>query len=333
MIPRPPRVSRAPRRAPRARRSFPFAAALLAAWPALALPAPAAAKTVEVTLTAREMPTVIDNKGATQASWTFDGKVPGPLVRVTLGDTVRITLVNDAANKNAHSIDFHAASADLLGPLAPVKPGETKTFRFEAGHPGVFLYHCGAPNMAQHVARGMFGVILVDPKKYTGDYPKPDREYVLVQSELYPNPDDLEPIMAGRWSNVVFNGTILKYDPVHDPNAARTLVARPGELVRIYFANAGPSEFSAFHAIGGIWERAYPSGNPANVLRGVQTLTVGPGDAAAFDLVAPGPGSNALVTHSLKAALTGAIAVIVFDPDADPAMGVWKGDPDAILVR
>lgn len=319
---------RPPRRGP---------AAALAAAPVLALAlglaAPALARTVEVTLTAQEVPTVIDNKGTTQASWTFDGKVPGPVIRVTEGDMVAFTLVNPKTNKNAHSLEVHGAGVNLLDAFAPVEPGGApKTFRFEADRPGVFLYHCGAPNMAQHVARGMFGVMIVDPRKYTREFPKPDREYVLIQSELYPN-GDADRIMAGQWSNVVFNGTILKYDPIHDPGANRTLVAKPGELVRVFFANAGPSEFAAFHPEGGIWERAYPSGNPANVLHRVQTLTVAPGDAAALDLVSPVAGANALITHSLKAALTGAIAVIVFSEDADPSLGVWNGDPDAILVR
>jgi len=308
------------------------AAALVAAL-VLGLAPAALARTVEVTLTAREVPTVIDNKGTTQASWTFDGKVPGPVVRVTEGDTVAFTLINDKANKNSHSIDFHAARVNVLDQFAPIKPGETKAFSFQATKPGVFYYHCGAPNMAQHIARGMFGVIIVDPKKYSKEYPKADREYVLIQSELYPNVDDVDQIMAGKWSNVVFNGTILKYDPVHDPAATRTLVAKPGELVRVFFVNAGPSEFSSFHPIAGIWERAYPSGNPANVLYGMQSMTVGPGDAATFDLISPVEGANAIVTHSLKAALTGAIAVIVFTNDADPDMGVWKGNPDDILVR
>lgn len=289
----------------------------------------AQAKNVKVTLTAKEVPTVIDNKGTTQLSWTFDGEVPGPVVRVALGDTVDFTLINDKANKNSHSIDFHAARVNVLDQFAPIKPGETKSFSFEATKPGVFFYHCGAMNMAQHVARGMFGVIIVDPKGFTKNYPKPDREYVLIQSELYANVDDVDQIMAGKWSNVVFNGTVLKYDPVHDPNATKTLVAKPGELVRIYFVNAGPSEFSAFHPIAGIWERAYPSGNPDNVMYGMQTMTVGPGDAATFDLISPVAGGNAIVTHSLKAALTGAIAVIVFSDDADPAMG--RGDN--ILIR
>ncbi|MDH5527995.1 MAG: multicopper oxidase domain-containing protein [Nitrospirota bacterium] len=297
---------------------------------ALALvPAAQAAKSVDVTLTAKETPTVIDNKGTTQLSWTFDGDVPGPVVRVDEGGTVNFTLINDAKNKNSHSIDFHAARVNVLNEFAPIKPGETKKFTFVATKPGVFFYHCGAPNMAQHIARGMFGVIIVDPKKNNKDYPKADREYVLIQSELYPNVDDVDAIMAGKWSNVVFNGGVLKYDPVHDPAATKTLVAKPGELVRVFFVNAGPHEFSAFHPIAGIWERAYPSGNPANIMYGMQTMVVGPGDAATFDLISPVPGGNAIVTHSLKQALTGAIAVIVFSDDADPAMG--RGDN--ILVR
>ncbi len=289
----------------------------------------AEAKTVQVTLTAKEVKTVIDNKGTTQASWTYDGDVPGPVVRATVGDTIEFTLINDKANKESHSIDFHAARVNVLDEFAPIKPGETKKFTFPATKVGTYFYHCGAPNMAQHVARGMIGVIIIDPKKYSKHFPKPDREYVLVQSELYPNVDSVEEIMAGKWSNVVFNGTVLKYDPVHDPAATKTLVAKPGELVRVHFVNAGPNEFSSFHPIAGIWERAYPSGNPKNVMYGMQTLVVGPGDAASLDLISPVPGGNAIVTHSLKAALTGAIAVIVFSDDADPAMG--RGDN--ILVR
>ncbi len=289
----------------------------------------AEAKTVKVTLTAKEVPTVINNKGGTQLSWTYDGDVPGPVVRATVGDTIDFTLINPKSNKNSHSIDFHAARVNVLDEFAPIKPGETKHFTFPATKPGTFYYHCGAPNMAQHIARGMFGVIIIDPKKYSKNFPKPDREYVLVQSELYPDVDDVDNIMAGKWSNVVFNGTILKYDPVHDPDAKKTLVAKPGELVRVHFVNAGPHEFSAFHPIAGIWERAYPSGNPKNVMYGMQTMVVGPGDGASFDLISPVPGGNAIVTHSLKAALTGAIAVIVFSEDADPKMG--RGDQ--ILVR
>jgi len=231
---------------------------------------------VHVTLHAQEVDLPIDNKGTMYRTWTFDGKVPGPVVRVTEGDTVDFTLVNDKGNKNSHSMDFHAARLDVVKDFAPVKPGEDKHFTFTANYPGVFFYHCGADPMIQHIARGMFGAIIVDPKD-AGAMPKADREYVLIQSELYPNPDSKEDMMQNKWSNVMFNGGIFKYDPVHDPAATRWLQAKPGERVRIYFVNAGPNEFSSFHPIAGIWDAVYPSGNPKNVEHGLQSFVVGAG--------------------------------------------------------
>ena len=285
------------------------------------------AKTVDVTLTAKEVNLPIDNKGTMAAAWTFDGQIPGPLVRVTEGDTVNVTLINDKANHNSHSIDMHASQEDVLTDFAPVSPGSTGHYTFVAKHPGVFFYHCGADPMIQHVARGMYGAILVEPKDST--MPKADREYVLVQSEQYPNPENVPEMMANKWSHVVFNGIPFRYDPVHDEAASKMLQAKPGELVRIYFVNAGPNEFSSFHPIAGIWESVYPSGNPKNVLHGMQSYVVGPGDAATFDIRSPKEGANAIVSHSLRQALTGAIAVLQFTNDADPAMG----HGDNIIVR
>ncbi|HKK05058.1 MAG TPA: multicopper oxidase domain-containing protein [Gammaproteobacteria bacterium] len=308
------------------RKLFWGTAAVLAA--ALVASGAAAAKTVNVTLHAKETDQPIDNKGTMYATWTFDGEVPGPVVRVTQGDTVHFTLINDKHNKNSHSIDFHAARVSVVDEFSPIKPGHQKTFDFVATKPGVFYYHCGADPMIQHIARGMFGVIIVDPKDPKA-MPKADREYVLIQSEIYPHPDDKNEMMANKWKYVVFNGRLFRYDPVHDPNAKTWLQAKPGERVRIYFVNAGPNEFSSFHPIAGIWDRVYPSGNPHNVFRGMQSYVVGPGDAAIFDLISPKEGANAIVSHSLKQALTGAIAVIMFSKDADPKMG----HGDQILVR
>ena len=288
----------------------------------------AEAKTVKITLTPKEVDLPIDNKGTMYRTWTYDGVVPGPVVRVTKDDVVKFTLINNKTNKNSHSIDFHAARVNVLAEFESVKPGETKHFSFPATYPGTFYYHCGSDPMIQHIARGMFGVIIVDPKDAAA-LPKADREYVLIQSELYPNPDNQDEMMANKWTNVMFNGGIFKYDPVHDPNATRILQAKPGERVRIHFVNAGVNEFSAFHPIAGIWDRVYPSGNAKNTLFGLQTYVVGPGDAAAFDLISPVEGGNALVSHSLRQALSGAIAVVQFTKDADPTLG--RGDK--ILVR
>jgi nitrite reductase (NO-forming) len=283
----------------------------------------AQAKDVNLHLTAKEVDLPIDNKGTMQASWTYDGQKPGPVLRVTEGDRVTLTLTNDAHNKNSHSIDLHAARVNVLGEFAPIKPGETKTFTFVATYPGVFFYHCGSEPMIQHIARGMYGAIIVDPKDPKA-LPKADREYVLVESETFANAEDVKTMMKGDFEHVAFNGVAFKYDPVHDPEATKMLVAKPGERVRIYFVNAGPNEFASFHPIAGIWDAVYPSGNSKNRLTGMQSFVVGPGDAATFDIVSPVEGANAIVNHSMKAALNGAIAVLMYSKDADPKMG--RGD-------
>jgi nitrite reductase (NO-forming) len=254
--------------------------------------------------------------------------VPGPVVHVEEGDIVEFTLFNDKTSKNSHSMDFHAARVDVVKDFDSVKPGEKGGYTFRADYPGVFYYHCGSDAMIQHISRGMYGAIIVDPKDKNA-MPKADREYVLIQSELYANPDSVPDMMANKWTNVMFNGGIFKYDPVHDPAATRMLQAKPGERVRVHFINAGANEFASFHAIAGIWDRVYPSGNPKNTLHGMQSYVVGPGDAASFDIISPQEGANALVTHSMRQALTGGIAILQFTKDADPKMG--RGDN--ILVR
>jgi nitrite reductase (NO-forming) len=213
-------------------------------------------------------------------------------------------------------MDFHAAEIDFLKNYRAINAGEAISYTFVARKPGVFFYHCGAPPMLQHVARGMFGAIIVDPKTSKA-WPKADREYVLIQSELFKNPDDVQAMFDRKFDHIIFNGGVFKYHPF--VTGGKALEAKPGERVRIYFVNAGPNEFSAFHPIGEIWDQVYESGNPTNRLNGVQTHVVGPGSAATFDLVVESAGAYPLVTHSLTGALRGAIAVLVVSPEAKSA--------------
>lgn len=277
---------------------------------------PVQAKTHDIHMTAVETDIVIDGGGEKYAAWTFNGQFPGPVVRVTEGDTINFTLTNPATNKNPHAMDFHAAEIDFLKNYRAVNAGESISFTFVAKKPGLFFYHCGAPPMIQHVARGMFGAIIVDPKD-AKVWPKADREYVLVQSEFFKNPNDVQAMFDRKYDGMMFNGGIFKYHPF--VTGGGKLDAKPGERVRIYFVNAGPNEFSSFHPIGEIWDNVYESGNPANNLKGVQTYVVGPGSAATFDVVVESAGAYPLVTHSLTGALRGAIAVLLAGPDAKPA--------------
>ncbi|MEW6312653.1 MAG: multicopper oxidase domain-containing protein [Pseudomonadota bacterium] len=313
---------------------FPKMAVIRMAALGLALMAgQAMAATVEVVMKAQETDVAIDNKGTMYPAWTFDGSIPGRVVRVKEGDTVDFTLINPVENKNSHSMDFHAAEVDVLGEFAPVKPGETKHFKFQARRAGVYMYHCGAGPMVQHIARGMFGVIIVDPKEgYSKAYPKPDREYVLIQSQFFPDAENYKAMLENNgWTNSLINGKIFHYDPVHDPKATQALVALPGERVRIYFVNANINMPVALHPIAGIWDRVYINGSPKNVLYDVQTYNVAVAEASVFDIVSPKdrPTNNAIVDHTMSAALRGAITVLMNTTDADPKMG--RGEQ--IMVR
>lgn len=300
----------------------------------MGLVVPAAfAKTVKITMTAKEVELEIDNHGTKYAAWTFDGMIPGKVVRVTEGDTIDFTLINPKSNKNSHSMDFHAAEVDVLDEFAAVKPGESKHFTFKAKRAGDYMYHCGASNMAQHIARGMYGLIIVDPKKgYSRAFPKPDREYVLVQGQYFSNAEDGKAMIANEgWDGSLINGKMFKYDPVHDPDASLVLTAKPGERVRIHYVNANINEPIALHPIAGIWDRVYINGNPKNTLYDVQTYGLAVSEAGAFDIVSPKERTTniAIVDHTMKAALRGAITVMMNNDDADPMAG--KGDN--ILIR
>jgi nitrite reductase (NO-forming) len=289
------------------------------------------AKTVEVTMTAMEVDVQTNGKAVggadVMAAWTFDGSIPGKPVRVAEGDTVDFTLVNPATNKNSHAMDFHAAQVSVLDEFAPVKPGESKHFTFEAKVPGVFMYHCGASPMVQHIARGMYGVIIVEPKDKT-NYPKADREYVLIQQQYFPDAENYGAMLndSNAWKGSLINGKVLHYDPVHDPKGDHdVLEAKPGERVRIFFVNANVNLPVALHPIASIWDRVYINGNPKNTLYGVQTYNVAVAEAVTVDLVTPindkAATGIAIVDHSMNAALRGAITVLVSKKDADPKKG------------
>lgn len=280
---------------------------------------------VEVDLTVKELKLEIDNAGNKHSMWTYGGKIPGPVIRVKQGDTVKINLRNEEGNGQSHSIDLHAAQVDVLEEFGSIKPGKDKQFSFVASHPGIFIYHCGSDAMSEHIARGMYGVIIVDPAEgYNDEFPKPDREYVLVQGDLFEDgtkPKDIT--MNKGWKGSLVNGKLFHYDPLHDSNASLTLEAKPGERVRVYFVNASINESAAFHPIAGIWERVWDNGNPRNVLYGMQTVDVPPAHGMIFDLIPPSEKAtnNALVDHRMKHALNGAISVLLNHDAADPEKG------------
>jgi len=265
---------------------------------------PAAAdKVKEITLTV-EHKTMEIAPGIPYETWTFNGTVPGPTLRVRQGDQVKFTLVNNGTME--HSIDFHAAQTAWNVNYQAVKPGAQFTFTWTANYPGVFMYHCGTPPVIAHIANGMYGAIIVDPAEGL----PPAREYALVQSEFYTKLGnagtyqyDGAKAMAVQPDYTVFNGYANQYKD-------SPLAANPGELIRIWLVNAGPSEFSAFHVIGAIFDKTYPDGNPKNVEYGRQTVTVPPGGGYMVELTVPDAGLYPFVTHSFADASKGALGIL-----------------------
>ena len=266
-------------------------------------PATPAGDTVNVTLTVKEVVISIAPNVAYHA-WTFNGTVPGPVIRVRQGQTVHFTLVNQGTMP--HSIDFHAAQTPWSVNYQPVPVGNSFSFDWKANYPGAFLYHCGTPPVMYHMANGMYGAIIVDPANgWT-----PATEYVLVQSEFYTkqNPDgtyiiDGTKLMANAPDYVTFNGYANQYQEA-------PLAAKAGQKIRLFIVNAGPSRFSAFHVIGALFSDVYLDGNPANHTVGDQTLTVPPGGAVVAELTIPDAGKYPFVTHSFMDASMGATGVI-----------------------
>ena len=279
---------------------------------------------VDVNLVAEETTQTIAD-GIDYHVWTFNGTAPAPVIRVKLGDTIHFTLTNNSSIGMAHSIDFHAAQTPWDRDYQPVGPGQSASFDWVARFPGVFMYHCGVPPVLMHIANGMYGAIIVEPR----DLP-PAREYVLVNSEFYPGAKpvkgvyegDLDRMLTGNPAYVVWNGVFNQYQTA-------PLEAKPNELIRLWVMNAGPTLTSAFHVIGALFDHVYADGNPTSPMNGIQTWNVPPGGGAMFEMRIPDAGLYPFVTHAFAYAGLGAVGVIKIDPNAAAAPTSYPlmGDP------
>jgi len=258
--------------------------AMLAVISLASMPCFSQASTKTFTLTV-ERKRVSVGGGMTFNAWTYSGTVPGPVLKVMQGDEVNINLVNHT--KDAHGINVHAAQ--ISPDHFTGDPMKSVSYSFTANVPGVFIYHCTAPPILDHIASGMYGMMIVEPK---AGWPNGDaQEVTIVQSELYGLPDahgfivgSHGKIVQARPDFVVFNGALNKYSFDHP------IDIKVGKLVRLFFVNAGPSFSSAFYVTGVLFDTVYKSGNPANAMHGINTLEVPPSDGAVFEFRVTQPG-------------------------------------------
>jgi nitrite reductase (NO-forming) len=281
--------------------------------------------TVVLTLETKEVVAKLDD-GQTYSYWTFDGTVPGPMLRVRVGDTVELHLKNAPGDVMQHSIDLHAVNGPGGGSGATaVSPGQEAKLTFKALNAGLYVYHCATAPIPTHIINGMFGMILVEP---VGGLPKVDHEYYIMQSELYtttaygtPGHHDFSnaKLLAESPDYVLFNGRVGAL------TGTGALTAKVGEKIRIYFGVGGFVD-SNFHIIGEIFDRVYPEGALGQPLENVQTTLVPAGGATAVELTLNVPGRYLLVDHALPRALNkGAAGYLEVEGAPDPS--IFDGAP------
>lgn len=285
------------------------------------LPAPITRKTparVLVNLTVEEVEKEIA-PGTRYMFWTFGGTVPGKMIRVREGDTVELHLQNLASNKLPHNIDLHAVTGPGGGAAQTlIAPGNEATFTFKALASGLYVYHCATAPVGMHVANGMYGMILVEPKEGMA---KVDREYYVMQGDFYTNGGyraeglqnfDMQKAVDEKPTYVLFNGADGAL------TGKSSLTANSGEKVRMFFGVGGPNLVSSFHVIGAIFDRVYGDGG-SRYQENVQTTLVPPGGSTIVEFVPKVPGNLTLVDHSLTRAFNkGAVGLMAVSGKPQP---------------
>jgi nitrite reductase (NO-forming) len=237
--------------------------------------------------------------GVDYTFWTYGGSVPGSFIRVKEGDQVEFHLKNNPANKMPHNIDLHAVTGQGGGAAASfTSPGHESVFSFATINPGLYVYHCATAPVGMHIANGMYGLILVEPKE---GLPKVDREYYIVQGDFYTTgangkqgyqPFDMQKAIDEKPTYVLFNGAVGSM--VGD----KALKAKVGETIRLFVGNGGPNLVSSFHVIGEIFDKVYTEGG-GKFNTNVQTTLVPAGGSTIVEFKLDVPGNFIIVDHSI----------------------------------
>jgi nitrite reductase (NO-forming) len=258
------------------------------------------------------------DEGVAYEFWTFGGTIPGPMIRVMVGDTVELTLKNPAESMMTHNIDLHAVTGPGGGgKVTLVAPGQSATFRFKALNPGVYVYHCATPPIPQHISSGMYGLIVVELE---GGLPEVDREFYVMQGDFYLEgargeqglrPFSMDKMLDEHPDYVVFNGGVGSI------TEDRAFKAQVGETIRIFFGVGGPNIVSSFHVIGEIFDQVMQEG-ATEWSSNIQTTLVPAGGATIVDFKVEVPSTLMMVDHSLGRLAKGAVGMIVVEGDANP---------------
>jgi len=240
-----------------------------------------------------------------------------PVIRVKVGDTIRVHLINAPENELSHSIDFHSSQVAWNDEMRSIAPGEELIYEWTADYAGVWMYHCGTAPALHHIANGMYGMVIVEPAEGLAPVAS---EFAIVQSEWYLGPQGA-PVNLAKASAaapapdyVVFNGVANQY-------ANAPLQIETGADVRMFVLNVGPSVDSSFHIVGTIFHTVIKegvqltSGNAGNW--GSQAVDLSPAQGAVIEFTTAEDGQYPMVTHAFNFVGRGALGIVQAG-DGDP---------------
>lgn len=280
---------------------------------------------VKIDLETKEITTRLAD-GVEYNFWTFGGTVPGPMIRIRVGDYVEFNLHNHPSSKMPHNIDLHAVTGQGGGAEGSMTiPGHSSKFSFRALNPGLYIYHCATAPVGMHIANGMYGLIYVEPEQGLS---KVDKEFYIVQSDFYTKgkygekglqPFDMEKAIKEQPDYVVFNGSV---GAMVGDNAIK---AEVGDKVRIFFGAGGPNIAANFHVIGEIFDKVYQEGGIKVSQEQVQTTVVPPGGSAIVEFKIDIPSTYILVDHAIFRTFNkGALGMLKVDGEKDPMIYTGK---------
>lgn len=259
------------------------------------------------------------SKGVQYVFWRFGDSVPGPMIRVREGDYIELNFSNHPKSKLPHNIDLHAVTGQGGGAEATFTlPGKTSKMNFRAMKPGLYVYHCATAPVGMHIANGMYGLILVQPKE---GFEPVDKEFYIMQSEFYTKgkyndkglqPFSLEKALQENPDYVVFNGSV---GALTGKNA---LKAKTGETIRMYVGVGGPNLSSSFHVIGEIFDKVYVDAGTKIIQENVQTTLIPSGGSTIVEFKVDVPATYVLVDHAIFRAFNkGAIGQLIVEGEHD----------------
>jgi manganese oxidase len=222
-------------------------------------------------------------------TWSYNGRIPGPVLRATEGDRIRVLFLNQGGH--AHTMHFHGIHPSAMDGIRPIANTKAFIYEFDAVPYGVHLYHCHIAPVTRHIGKGLHGMLIIDPKQRR----RPADEMVLIMDAFDPNDDKRNDLYA-------FNGLPDYY--MHNP-----IPIYQNQLVRLYVLNVVEFEAALTFHLHANFFRVYPTGMTTQPTHESDVITMGMAERHILEFSYPYPGKYMFHPHQDEIAEAGCMGM------------------------